>query len=106
MFVIVVLEKPSSMTAVPAERLSGRRTVTASTERERRRAQLPPSMRRNCAASAPQWRAISRPVACQTARSLEARAVGPGMRRWSLRSLTKRKIRRQQAEPIAEMFSR
>ncbi|KAL2554540.1 hypothetical protein Fot_08159 [Forsythia ovata] len=69
-------------------------------------AELPPSIRRNWAASAPQWCAISRLVACHTARSLEAMAVGPGTRRWSLRSFTKTNINRQVRAPIAEMLSR
>lgn len=69
-------------------------------------AELPPSISRNWAASAPQWCAISRLVACHTARSLEAMAVGPGTRRWSLRSFTKTKINRQVRAPMAEILSR
>lgn len=69
-------------------------------------AKLPPSIRRNCAASAPQWWAISRRVACQTARSFAASAVGPGIRWWSLRSFTKRKMKTQQEAPMAEMLIR
>ncbi|GKV48907.1 hypothetical protein SLEP1_g55693 [Rubroshorea leprosula] len=67
---------------------------------------LPPSIKRNCAASAPQWTAISRLVSCQTASSLENRAAGPGMRRWSLRSLRKTKMKTQQKRPIVEMLRR
>ncbi|GER40701.1 UPF0042 nucleotide-binding protein glr4163 [Striga asiatica] len=74
--------------------------------RTRRMAEVPPSVSRNWAASAPQWCEISRLVACQTARSLEAMAVGPGTRRWSLRSFKKTKISRQVRAPTAEMLMR
>ncbi|KAL0923535.1 hypothetical protein M5K25_007596 [Dendrobium thyrsiflorum] len=73
--------------------------MSAITESETRTMKLERSMPRNWAASAPQWRAI------WTARSLVTRAEGPGMP-WSLRSLTSRKRRRQDAAPTAEMLRR
>nr|GMD89766.1 uncharacterized protein LOC109146988 [Ipomoea batatas] len=92
--------------AFPAYIFSGSITATARIARNRRMPELPPSMMRNWAASAPQWRAISPPVACQAARSLETIAVGPGMRLWSLRSLINTKMRRHVRAPMAEMLSR
>ncbi|KAL2499651.1 nucleotide-binding protein [Abeliophyllum distichum] len=83
---MVVFENSSEIGAFPALILRESIIATASAARRRRMTELPPTIRRNWAASSPQWCAISRLVGCHKVSSLEAMVVGPGTQRWSLRS--------------------
>lgn len=99
----MVAENWSGTGTEPARRWMGRRRERDRRERGRRRREEPASIRRNWAASAP---AMDRIGACQAARSFWRAAEGPGMRRWSWRSLRRRKMERQVTAPAAEMWRR